>query len=444
MIENDNLYDNSRPLDVHVWSDHPFLLRITKTVWKELYPDHEYNRGKRESERFKHLRVVLIDLYKSFTEDSTQYIGYSRSHNSFNKTSRYNDLHISYAPLMHVVDSIIENGFVEHKKGVHALHKNSRLRATGKLIDMFNMHSDYHSLGVHRIAEEVIILKGKKDKDTKIAPLVEYKDDGAIEVYRANVKTYNSLLESTNITLDESSCEHKINASTDFTSKRVVRIFNDNSWNLGGRFFGGWWQKIKSENRRHIKINGQKTVEVDYKAFHIYLLYSIVGLNFFEYSNDDAYSVDGYDTDDVHRSFFKTVLLTVLNSRNEAEAIKGIRWKTIKTTKKGKPSKDRLKLPPDIDYETGIKKAIDSFMIKHNRVSRFFYTNIGKCLQFFESEIAETIIVHFTSKQIPILCIHDSFVCNAVYKDELKNKLIDTFSEFNLGLEVNAQVKIIQ
>ena len=65
-------------------------------------------------------------------------------------------------------------------------------------------------------------------------------------------------------------------------------------------------------------------------------------------------------------------------------------------------------------------------------------------MQFYESEIAETVIVHFTNKQIPVLCIHDSFVCGSEQKDELKGKLVDAFSEFNLDLEVNAQVKIIE
>jgi hypothetical protein len=40
-------------------------------------------------------------------------------------------------------------------------------------------------------------------------------------------------------------------------NKFVRRIFSRGSWHMHGRFYGGWWQQIGSELRRHIFINGK-------------------------------------------------------------------------------------------------------------------------------------------------------------------------------------------
>ena len=58
------------------------------------------------------------------------------------------------------------------------------------------------------------------------------------------------------------------NAADDRTirmdQRSLYRVFNDPGLHTGGRFYGGWWQNIPKEARKHLLVNGKKMVELDY------------------------------------------------------------------------------------------------------------------------------------------------------------------------------------
>ncbi len=86
---------------------------------------------------------------------------------------------------------------------------------------------------------------------------------------RAAVERYNALLKATEIAcalpyaLDTQNKKLWLDEH-----KRVHRIFNEGSFEKGGRFYGGWWMSLKEEDRKHITINGEPTIEIDYVALH--------------------------------------------------------------------------------------------------------------------------------------------------------------------------------
>jgi hypothetical protein len=86
--------------------------------------------------------------------------------------------------------------------------------------------------------------------------------------------------------------------------KFIKRIFNNNDWNNGGRFYGGWWQRIPSEWRSRIRIGNMPVSEVDFKGLHIVLLYAIEGVNYIE----DPYLINGLETTERMRMLLKQVL----------------------------------------------------------------------------------------------------------------------------------------
>ena len=59
-----------------------------------------------------------------------------------------------------------------------------------------------------------------------------------------------------------------------YQERTVRRIFNNGSFEEGGRFYGGWWERIPSRCRPHITIVGMPTVEMDYSAIQPRLLLS--------------------------------------------------------------------------------------------------------------------------------------------------------------------------
>ena len=51
-----------------------------------------------------------------------------------------------------------------------------------------------------------------------------------------------------------------------YNERTVRRIFNNGSFDEGGRFYGGWWERVPSRYRSHITIDGMPTVEMNYAA----------------------------------------------------------------------------------------------------------------------------------------------------------------------------------
>lgn len=50
----------------------------------------------------------------------------------------------------------------------------------------------------------------------------------------------------------------------DLTRNRIYRVFNNQSFDEGGRFYGGWWQRVPSDYRKFITINWVPTRELEY------------------------------------------------------------------------------------------------------------------------------------------------------------------------------------
>ena len=73
--------------------------------------------------------------------------------------------------------------------------------------------------------------------------------------------------------------------------KFVRRIFNNNSFSDGGRFYGGWWQRIDRKFRKEIRLNNSPTVEIDYSALHIILAYSEAGIDYWQTTSKDPYDL---------------------------------------------------------------------------------------------------------------------------------------------------------
>lgn len=441
-------YNDSRPLDTHVWSNHPDLLEIAKNIWNEIYPTIEYNKGKREKDRFRHLRVLLLDMYLLWIYKQYQYIGYSRNKNNYNKTSRYNDLRLSYAPMIHIINKLIDLNLIDHKMGVNFEHysKCSRMKPSIKLISSFMKIIDFDHSNVIRIQRELLILKSTKDEDTNIAEYIDYIDDVDTIRMRNNLVEYNKLLKTSDISLS-SLQENNINIKTtkqykkvNYYDKTVRRIFNDGTWELGGRYYGGWWQNINKELRYNITINGRPTIEIDYSAIHIILLYQYKGIDYFYDSDNDPFNIEskfdpyliGDNTSNISRDFYKTLLLICINAKNILSAERAVRKKV---------DDGDVILPPHLKTSTGIKSAITAFELKHKPISSFFYKGIGKKLQQDDSELANDVINHFTNMNIPILCIHDSFICDMDYKLQLADKMVEVVNNFTCGLYVTVKLK---
>ena len=100
---------------------------------------------------------------------------------------------------------------------------------------------------------EVLILKGTKSDNTGIADAIDYPETRETRRLRKEVERINGWLREAPIRI--ASDEGPIGVDDDEgqpidpTRRSVRRIFNNGSWQQGGRLFGGFWETMRRADR---------------------------------------------------------------------------------------------------------------------------------------------------------------------------------------------------
>lgn len=429
--------DNSELFDVHTWSEYPEVNNAVNQLYSILLelPDFRGHAVLRK----KHLKVIILHLYVVWFKDPTRYTSLNR-HKAFydDLESRYNKLFIRKV-IISIVDALHELDYIELHLGTYAREPGyksrlTRIRATEKLTNLFTENHFSPEMVERAPTIETIILRDSESPDSKEIIDVRYLDesDPRIISWRENLVAYNNLLRRTYIDIPSAQdgrivCRQSARAirlrqkpkviSINQHDKFVRRVFNYGDWNLGGRFYGGWWQRVSEDWRSQIRIWNNPVTEVDYKGLHINLLYRKIGIVY----ADDPYLLDGYEQTGEMRQLLKLVLLCSINAVDKTTAIKAI-------------NKDVNFNPEDYSWvreeEINIGLLVDALATKHPQIAeKFFFKNQGIELQNLDSMIAEKIISHFTTQDIPVLCVHDSFVIQANRAEELKEVMEQAFLE---------------
>ena len=183
-----------------------------------------------------------------------------------------------------------------------------------------------------------------KNKDKRPVPIPEHLEAKALEL-DAGTQIINEKLRTTFIDLFINDCEleglnlrmsEKAEENpyqqfrVDRSQRYLKRVFNNESFEDGGRFYGGWWQSIPSEYRKFISLNGDLTIEMDYSQFHPNILYNLYQV---ELGNRDAYDrILGPE----HRDLSKQIFNACLNASKDLKRPP----KSMKISHKGKTWKD--------------------------------------------------------------------------------------------------------
>lgn len=222
------------------------------------------------------------------------------------------------------------------------------------------------------------------------------------------------------------------------------RLFNENM-NLGGRFYGHY-QQIPSADRKRIRIDGEATVELDYKSLHIALLYALEGLTV----TRDPYLIDGYED---KRAAFKSMCLRLVNSddlssfeanitrsgnskvqqefvryrakRQQYEYLKSI---GLKATEPSKPISIRKGFIENIPENAIGGDYLRLILARHEAIAYQFGTpNVGLRLQKMDSDLMALVLGKLQG--IPCLPVHDSIRCRVSDMDKVNKAMIDAFRD---------------
>jgi hypothetical protein len=193
--------------------------------------------------------------------------------------------------------------------------------------------------------------------------------------------------------------------------QRLHRVFT-RDFDRGGRFYGAVHLDLPEEVRARIFINGEPSVELDYGAHHVRMLYNWQGI---------AYDKDPYDElceKPEDRPIYKKVLLVGINAETEMKAIKAVSQELRKDGFKGIYLKHRY-----------LKDCLDRFKDLHKPIAGFLHTGEGLSLQYDDSRIVDLILMKMVRRKIPVLPVHDSIIAPAQHEQTLHEVMTEAYQK---------------
>ena len=339
----------------------------------------------------KHLKAILGNLLDNYHQDNTRYVHYSRSPNKYLNQPSRNPQSLSFHLIRSTIEALQDLGYIEQYNGVHypesGTFYESRMRPTPKLINVAVNEHDLSKPLFCNVAGQGVILREPKKKD------IPYDETNEIVRMRQVVQDYNQLITRSDIGLAKG-----LDRPIDLGRRVVRRIFNRSSFDLGGRFAGGWWQKLSGEERRHILIDGCPTVELDFQAMNVHLLYSLEGLSFDKLHGEatDPYMLP--DRSSLERKLLKSAFLVSVGASSKSSAIRAIQREF------------RYEFPSRLLTADNLREILDEFAERNGPIVHHFYNDSALKLQNLDSQIAELVIRKMMKYSILSLCIHDSFI----------------------------------
>ena len=426
-----NHYRNYRPFR-HSRSEN--IVHLIDKVIEHLNHDHAVSKAYRIN-----LTQLLLDLFVRYSENPDGCISVSMSERGYRKKSRYNPSGVS-SQTIKIVKDLTDAGLIHFKRGFQNKDDpsktfRSKIAASQKLVEFFQwFYLDESDICTAPEMEPIVL----RDSDKNPIEYFGKDEPNWLHNSRDILKRYNELLQNTFIdigilekpfvtTLEKGKEKHVVISQND---KFVRRVFNNKSFEQGGRFYGGWWQRIPNsvkihpdtgeaygtKYREHILINDNSCIERDYSGMHILMLYAMEGVDNSEHSGNDPYRLITPAPIGLRRKDIKQALLYAINANDETSAFQAF------NNDRGDDGKPRITKE---HFQSLIKAITDT----HPLIEKYLFSGIGIRLQFKDSQIAEYVIRQFTDRGLPVLCLHDGFMVQQEHIGLLEEIMDKAFCE---------------
>lgn len=370
---------------------------------KEVLPHKTY-----ATDRF---RAEYIQLMKQFLANLTAKDGdmiLSMSMDDYKKGGMYNGI-FSYVLLRKIVADFENRGYIEVEHGKQRSH-NTIVYPQKKLWMEFGELENL-KLRVRKISHVTGFSEGK-DKYSKIVEIVE-RQENTLSKHNVTVKYKNDNLKKK---YSDRFKENELLGETLF--RRSFLGFGQ-----GGRFYargkGGIYQRMPGELRECLRIDGEETIEIDYKCEHLNILYAKENIDMWKVMND-AYNIDGVKCD--YRFVVKTALLVMLNCKDESNLFNIVYAHFNKDKEQWRRKIFFEKFMQEYGTPEKFNEFVQKIKDKHFAISKYFCSGIGKRLQRIDSDIMSDILENCLNNDIIALPVHDSVIVKK--KDLIKVKEI--------------------
>ncbi|WP_417463572.1 hypothetical protein [Kordiimonas sp.] len=414
----------SRQLDPWRYSEAQEVHQAVTAFISQMDHDNPRQRQRRPIDEHRQritAQVVLLDLFALYNTCPSAHLSVSLTKDTYSTAgrNRYMNPQITIRLLRRTIGFMRDKGWIEVKPGFYCRYlcsgKQTRIRARRPLL----RHLAEHGVKLEHITNhpnaECITLKAPKNHRGHKMP-IQYEDNATTIAHRQNLRELNRFTTGHQVALpinldtrqamipslpNENDEEDKL--PIDFTKASMTRIFNNSDWQQGGRFYGPWWQRIPSQYRSLITINGHATTERDYSGMHLRLLYHQEGLPIPEHW--DPYDIPALPG--MRRELIKKATNMMLN---------------------GKDPK-RMSFPEGTACPFTFMETVEAIQKHHRPIASHFLTGVGLFLQRKDSDIAEEVMLTLMDDDILALCIHDSFIVALPYEQRLLEVMSAAYSK---------------
>ena len=418
----------------------PKYLNNIKDKFRDLYIK-EYN-VKSFSQITDGFYCVLYNIVRAYNYGCVG-LYVSRDYNFYKTDVIFNgkvmNFRIGYESITKTLDFLEKYNFIESSKGFYV---SDRHKKTGHitfrpaLIELIEDNVDKSKLKF-KLLENVVVLRDVKGENLPFRRTKEIRS--MIDL----INSYNAFMEGVEVT---------------FQGKRlntqVHRSFSRSSFDKGGRYYssGRGIQQLSKQDREYVLIDGEFTVEMDFKALHPSILYEKEGIvldeNFDVYGGESA-AYNFQVVPDVVlkrreidrkynpvRNFLKKTLLVMINGRSSGQVAGKMQQLLLEDRQKPEDEQDFAGLV-DVDPYNAIE-----FLSDHNEmISKYFHSDAGIDLQRLDSDIISMVIEYCVQREIPILTVHDSVIVPQSHVGEVLSVMKASYksvvgSDFNCRIEV--------
>jgi len=336
-------------------------------------------------------------------------------------------------------DELIQTGAIEMKRGHYdkrtGTGKQTRYRLTPEMVARLVERVPEPMNMVAYEPSELIVLRNEYKQPIPMPADIAPETRECLQEREYVIRLLNTVNGSRTLTHRIWDAEYEVLGwRIGRTFSALKAVYNNGSFEQGGRLYAPY-QNLRKCERKTLKINDKETVECDYSCLHPRLLYNLKNLPF----SGDAYRVFDKQTKTIRKAV-KIAFNALLNANTETAALKACQLEIMERTRTGnmkdwydvlEARKMRKKLKKkNLTFKTIFSKLKE----KHLPIAHYFGTGYGLILQNLDVELVYRVCSHFAIRGIPCLPVHDSFIIENKYEDELREKMHDTYRE-NFGFE---------
>ena len=339
----------------------------------------------------------------------------------------------SHPNTLGLLNALEAEGLISISKGYRVdkdTRESSYFIITEDLKDLVREYVDLSEVKMV-LQEDVLILRD----DRKMQ--VEYAKTQKVREMIQQIKKFNKELR-----------KHRITHRGEVINVALKRIFNSESFKLGGRFYEGQGnvQTLPAEERKHLRIDGEECISLDYSAIHLSIAYSLVGVSWLEgfcpynvelgdsalvYPDEIQEFVETFSKEVSYnpvRNLIKIAVLVMINAKSTRSAIGAIRNKFNKDLIKVGTEEEGSRIFAGIDPETlNLSEIVEKVQHHNGEVREYFNSGAGTELQFIDSQIMAGILTDLSEAGIIALPIHDSVIVQAKYQDVLLRSMVNNY-----------------